>query len=555
MTKYALLLTLTTILTGCSLAPDFVVPDMHPPEAYKEEPAEKQAQPEGTWKPAEFLEKADRGSWWTLFQDDVLNDLETQATNANQSAKAAAARVEEARATVRANAFAFLPDVTLGGNALRAKPSGANLAAFGSPGSPNIKPYTMFNAQGTASYEVDLFVRVRSTENAFRSDADALEADYRSVLLALQADVAQHYFLLRALDTERQLLREAITIREEAARIMQRRFELGDVSAQDQARTQSELADARANLIDVERRRTVLEHALAVLLGKMPGEFAFAEAPLADVPPEIPAGIPSTLLERRPDITAAQHAMAAANARIGVARAAYFPSLFLTAAGGYQSTELGDLFKWANRSWALGQLAGNALSMTIFNNGRTDGRVDAAKAAYREAVANYRQQVLVAFRDVEDSLSDQQKLADQAHQLEIAAATTAKTLELTRKRYDAGDVSYFEVVDAERNSLASGRASLQIRGQRFFTTIALVRALGGGWAEQSTPQAAPIMPSPEAAPLQEPLTPAPTPQPIILKKPVEESTPIILTPPAPEPAMEQPIILIPPAAEEPTASE
>ncbi len=469
----------TAALSACSLAPDYDPPQIKTPEAFKEQSAAENKT--GQWKPGEPAETSDRGEWWKIFSDDVLNALEQQAVTANPSLQATAARVDQARATVRANASTIFPTIDIGGNAVRAQPSSAGVAAFGGNPSAQLKPYTLYSAGGTASYEVDLFGRVRDNEKALEKNADAQEAMYRSVLLALQADVAQHYFSLRALDTERALLRETVVMRREAMRIMQKRFDLGEAGEQDLTRAQSDLAGTEAELIALDRRRAALEHALATLLGKMPSEFSFAEAPLQGLPPEIPAGLPSSLLERRPDIAQAQAAMAAANARIGVARTALFPSLNLTASGGYESTSLSDLFTWPMRTWALGQLAGNALSMTVFDNGRNLARIDAADAAYNEAVANYKSQVLAAFREVEDHLSDQHLLAGQSEKLDASAVAATRTTALTQKRYDEGDVNYFEVVDSQRNSLAVERAAVQARGQRFITTISLIRALGGGW--------------------------------------------------------------------------
>lgn len=488
MNKKIALLAMTTFLTSCSLAPDFTLPDIAMPMSYKEQPTAAQTlEKKGEWAPAQSLEQSDRGNWWKIFGDDVLNDLEQQAADANQTLKIAAARVEQARSTADASAASFLPNIDIGGNAVRAQPSSASLAAFGGAPGTRLKPYTLYSAQGVASYEADLFGRVRDNERALSLDADAQAATYRSTLLALQADVAQHYFSLRALDAERQLLRETIKMREEAARIVQRRFELGETGEQDHSRTKAEVASINAELIALDRQRAALEHALAVLLGKMPSEFIFAESPLTGLPPEIPAGIPSSLLERRPDIAAAQNTMAAANARIGVARTAFFPQLSLTANGGVQSTHLHDLFRWSSRTWALGQLAGSALTMPIFDSGRNMANLDAAHAAYDESVAAYRQQVLVAFRDVEDTLSDQRLLSDQSLHQNAAAASASRTTDLTEKRYQEGDVDYFEVINAERDSLAAERAAVQIRGQRFLTTIALIRALGGGWEQMPEP--------------------------------------------------------------------
>ena len=481
------------LLAGCSLAPDFAAPDVKVPEAYREA-AQAEA---GNWKQAEPLVEKDRGQWWKVFGDDTLNALEEKAQSANPSLQAAAARVEQSRAIAGANVPSFLPDIDIGGNAVRAKPSDASGAAFGAPPGTVFKPYTMYSAQGVASYEADLFGRVRDNYAAYKLDAAAQEAAYRSALLALQADVAQYYFSLRSLDSERALLRDTVKIREEAARIMQRRFETGEAGEQDFSRAQSDLAGVKAELIALDRRRAAFEHALAVLSGEMPSSFTLEEGTLESAPPAIPAGLPSALLERRPDIAAAQDAMAAANARIGVARTAFFPRLILTASGGFESTELSDLFDWSSRSWALGQLGGSALAMSVFDSGRNLSRLDAAWAAYDEAVANYRAQVLVAFKDVEDNLSEQRLLAEQSRQHDAAAAAAARTTDLSQKRYDEGEVDYFEVVIAQRDSLAAERAAVSVRGQRFTTAVTLIRALGGGWPENLSQPETPAQPAPD----------------------------------------------------------
>ena len=469
-------------LTSCSLAPDFKLPEFNFGSTYKEQPAPEPLTDadKGNWKPAESLEKTDRGSWWKIFGNPALDDLEKQAFDANQSLKAAAARVLEARATAEASTPSFLPDLSIGANAQRSQLSGASLAAFGQPAA-KLKPYTLYQAQGILSYEVDLFGQVRDNYKALSLDADAQDATFRTALLALQADVAQHYFAIRSLDSERQLVRDTIKIREEAARIMQRRFDVGEAGSPDLTRTVSELASARADLLALDRQRSLNDHALAILLGKLPFEFTLAEAPLTGMPPAIPPGLPSTLLERRPDIAAAQYAMEAANKRIGVARTAFFPSISLTATGGVQSTELSNLFRWSSRAWSLGQAAGNAIVMPIFDSGRLLAHLDFAHAGYDESLANYRQQVLVAFRDVEDNLASQRYLSEQSLQQDTAADAASRTTRVIEERYHAGDVNFFEVVNAERDSLAAGRAAVEIRGQRFITTVALIRALGGSW--------------------------------------------------------------------------
>lgn len=488
--KFSVALLTTAFLSGCSLAPDFTMPALTLPDAFKQAtPDVARTEPlldadaKGEWEVAVNLEPSQRGEWWRFFGDEALNALQTQAQEANPELQKAASRLEQSRALVRASASTILPKIEVGGNVVRAKSSSAGNAAFGGNPNAQLPPYTLYGAGAVASYELDIFGRVRDSESALIADATQQEAIYRSVLLALQADVADHYFTLRSLDAERALLRDTLTVREEAQRIMQRRFEVGAVGEQDLSRTKAELAATSAELLALDRTRNMTEHALATLLGKMPSEFAFAEAPLSAMPPEVKAGLPSTLLQRRPDVSAAIAAMQAANKRIGVARTAYFPIINLTASAGVESNTLSDLFQWSSRSWALGQTAGSAVGMLLFDNGRTGARVDAAKLEYEQAVADYRTQVLAAFKEVENGLSEQRLLAEQSQKLEIAASAAKRTTELVQKRYDEGDVNYFEVVDAQRNSLAAQLAAIQAHGQRLKASVMLIRAVGGGWEE------------------------------------------------------------------------
>jgi outer membrane protein, multidrug efflux system len=544
-TSLLTLLLVGSALGGCSLAPDFIVPETKMPAAYKESLPDTQAkEQQGQWKPALAMETADRGKWWRIFNDEKLDKLQHEALEANQSLRAAAARVEQSRALAETKTPSFLPDLDIGGNAVRAQPSSAGAAAFGGPANAQLKPYTLYTGEGVLSYEADLFGRVRDNYKAYVHDSEAEEASYQSTLLMLQGDVAQHYFNLRALDTERKLLRETVDIRTEASRIMQKRFSVGSVSEVDTTRIQSELALAKADLIALDARRAQLENALAVLLGKMPSEFTFEEYPLEGVPPVVPSGLPSSLLERRPDVSKAIAMMQAANARIGVARTAFFPRLMLTASGGYQSSVFSELFDWSSRTWALGQTAGTALAMPIFDSGRNFANLDASKSAYEEAVANYRQQVLVSFRDVEDNLTAQRLLEEQSRAQDAAAAAATRTTQLIEKRYQQGDVDYFQVVDSQRLSLAAERAAVQVRGQRFLATVGLIRALGGGWdsEEPKAPTSEVTTPAPqnEAPVVTEPKQPAAQEKPAAAEeKPEEKTAPEVSVPDPQKPLLEE----------------
>ena len=472
------------LLSGCNMSPLFQKPSMDAPSVFKEDKSSADKVDSKWWSKAQPLDAADRGKWWTIFSDQKLNVLETEAAAGNQSLKAAAARVEQARALVDANGPDVLPNLSLGGNASRSGPPATSL-------------YTM---QATASYDPDLFGHARAVGEAFFFDAEAAQATYNGVLLALQADVAQDYYLIRALDDERLLLRETVGIREKEAKIMGERFKHGDVGAQDDANARSDLASARADLSGLDRQRATLEHALAILLGKVPAGFSLPDNPLAGVPPVVPGGVPSTVLERRPDIAAAIDAMQAANQRIGAAKSAFFPSLELTASAGVANAAMNNLFHWSSRAWALGQVGALALSLPIFDNGVHTAELEGARASYSESIANYRQRILVAFKEVEDGLSDQHYLYRQWDQAREAATQASRATYLVQKRYDLGDVNYFEVVTTQRTSLAAERAAVQLRGQRFVATISLIRALGGGWGDIPAAAVPASVPEPSAAP-------------------------------------------------------
>ncbi|HWZ70686.1 MAG TPA: efflux transporter outer membrane subunit [Casimicrobiaceae bacterium] len=465
---------LMALLAGCSLAPKFERPETETPAQFKElTPAER-----GSWKTAQPAEEQPRGEWWRAFHDPALDQLEADAIAANQTLKAAAARVSQARALVGVAKSDRIPRVDAGFGPSRAKLNGASL---GLPPGTDVAPFTTWSGLITVSYEVDLFGRISDNINAARSDYEGSEATFRSVQLALQADVAQTYFALRETDEELTLLRNTVGLREDSARLLQRRFDLGDIGELDVARARTELATTRSDAIALERQRAQLEHALAVLLGKPAPAFSLAPAPLASAMPAIPAGLPSSLLERRPDIAAASRTMAAANSRIGIAKAAFFPVLNLTAQGGFESAELGDLFKWSSRTWALGPLVGTILAMPLIDGGRNRANLDRSYAVLEESVAGYRQQVLVAFAEVEDNLANVRTLDDQAQATRDAVASAARALRIAQVRYNAGATGYLDAIDAQRSLLSMQRLETQIKGARATSTVALIRALGGGW--------------------------------------------------------------------------
>ncbi len=462
-------------LAGCSLAPKLEQPEVDVPARYK---ALGPDEPRGEWKPAQPADAVPRGEWWKVFRDPTLDELESQAIAANQTLKIAAARLAQSRAVVGVVNAERFPRVDAGFGPSRIKQTGVSL---GLPQGTDIPAYTVWRGQLTASWEADLFGRISDSVAAARSDADAAAALYGATMLAVQADVAQAYFGLRQADDELRVLRETVTSRTETLRLVQRRFDAGDVSELDLAQAKTEVGLAQTQVYGLERQRAQLENGLAVLLGKAPASFSVASASLPTSLPSVPPGLPSTLLERRPDVAAASRTMAASNARIGVAKAAFYPVLRITGLAGYESNDLSELFQWSSRTWALGPLFGTILSMPIFDGGRNQANLDRSYAVLEESVGAYRQTVLGAFAEVEDNLVALRTLAGQAEATRESVQSATRALQISETRYRAGATSYLQVVDSQRTLLVVQRLDVQIRGARAASTVALIRALGGGW--------------------------------------------------------------------------
>jgi multidrug efflux system outer membrane protein len=474
---------LAALLLSACAAPAFKQPELAIPAAFKESApafaqtdAVRTAADGSTWKQAVPAEHQARGEWWKAFGDGALDALVQEAIANNQNVAVGLARLKQARAIAGIAEADRSPQVGLsaGAQRLRLSPLEARM-----PADTPVAPVTAYQAKLTASYEVDLFGRVASGVAAARSDAGAAEANFRSVLLSLEADVAQTYFRLRALDAELETVGRAVALREDSVKLTARRFELGDIGEFDLARAKTELASARAEAIGLQRNRANAEHALAVLLGKPVAAFDAPSRPLGDAEglPAIPAGLPSALLERRPDIVAAQRAMWAANSRIGVARAAMFPAVNLGASAGGAAGAVADVFAWSARSWLLGA----TLALPLFDGGRNRANVARSEAGLEESVGTYRQRVLVAFAEVEDNLSGLRILAGQSEQIELALVSARRSAVLAQKLYDAGRSGYIDLLDAQRNLAQVERSAVQLRGERAITTVALVRALGGDW--------------------------------------------------------------------------
>ncbi len=461
-------LSLTTLaaallLAGCSTTkpPEHV--DLQLPSQYREA-----ASLDGAWQVAKPADDADRGRWWTVFGEPELSNLIDSATENSPNLSIALARVKEARANAGIVDSARKFQLNGGFGPTRQRDNNTELN-------------TQWRAQVNASYEVDLIGRLSDESRAAKLDAEAQEAAYRSVLLALQADVAQQYFTIRSLDSELDILQKTIVLRKDELRLVQHRYDVGDTSELDLAKARTELSVVQAEEEGVKRARAQQDHALAILLGKAPAEFTLVPAPLRATTVIVPAGLPSDLLERRPDIAQAQRQLAAASARVGAAKAAFFPKLVLTGTAGYQSNQLEDLFKWSSRSWLLGPLVGTALTLPIFDGGLNKSNLARADAGYEIQVANYRQQVLVGFQDVENNLSALRTLDNQIGFLNTGIDSAKVAEHLADVRYKNGSASYFEVIDAQRTRLSAERSQVQSAGERSVASVGLIRALGGGW--------------------------------------------------------------------------
>jgi len=466
------------LLAGCSVGPDYVKPTVPEPTSYKEA---------GKWKKAEPSDNIAKGNWYTVFHDKQLNDLEARAVASNQNLRAAIARVSTARAIARETEAGFFPTLNGGISGARQTTSPYDGAAVAQSGGTVPRTfYTSATVPFDLSYEVDIWGKVRRAFEQAGDKAQASLADFENILLGLKADVATTYFALRTDDAEIDVQRRTIKEYQSALDLTNSRFKGGISTELDVQQALATLASAQAQLASLNASRAKLEHALAVLLGIPPEGFSVPYNPLNNsyTPPAIPPGLPSQMLERRPDVASAERKVAAQNAAIGVAIAAYFPTINLTGQTGFDSGDLGMLFNWQSRIWSYGP----NIQFPIFEGGQISANVKQQRATYEENVALYREQVLVAFQDVDDSLSSLRYLSQQQDAQDRAYAAYNKALQLTNDRYTTGLVSYFDVIQAENLALAAEQLTVQIRGDRVATTIQLIKALGGGWADSYVTQ-------------------------------------------------------------------
>ncbi len=457
-------------ICGCTVGPAYRRPTAEVPPAYKEL---------GNWKEAQPNDQNLGGNWWEMFHDPQLNDLELQVNVSNQNLKAAAAQYTQARAALRYNRAAYFPTLDGGASASRNKISNNRPPSL----TTNGRTYNDFQIPFELSYEVDVWGRIRRTVESYREQAQASAADLATVNLSMHAQVALFYFQARVLDAEEQLLNSTVTQYEQALELIENRYAGGIASDLEVQQATTQLETTRAQAIDVGVARAQYEHAVAILIGKPPADFSLAALPLTTPPPSIPPGLPSELLERRPDIAAAERRLASANAQIGVARAAYYPTISLGTTGGFESGVITTLISGPSALWSVG---GSAIA-PIFDAGRRRANVDQAMAVYDQTVANYRETVLTGFQQVEDNLAALRILENEAQVQEKAVVAAQKYLELANTRYTGGVTSYLEVTTAQSAALSDELTAVNILGRRMVDAVTLVQALGGGWDRSSLP--------------------------------------------------------------------
>ena len=453
-------------LSSCAVGPDYKAPQTQAAPSFAEQ---------GPWKVAAPKDALPKGEWWKTFGDPDLNALESQAIAASPTLKVALARFDQALAAARISRSALLPSATVNGSMNREHYSGNRQAEF--PATRFAYVSNSFDLPLDLTYEVDLFGSARRSLESATAVAQAQGALYQNVLLTLEAGVAQNYFTLRSLYLQREYLQQNVALLKDALELVQKLRTGGANSDLDLYQAQAQLAIVESTALATDQRIADGLHALAVLVGSQPEGLQVKFAASVPNPPDIPVGLPSELLERRPDIAAAERTLAAANAQIGVAKAAFFPSIGITAFGGLNSNDLNTLLRGSSKEWALAPV----FSLPVFKAGALRASYDQAKDLYTQALESYHAQVLTAFQEVEDGLSDSRYLRDQEDALQRAVDASQGALNLSTIRYKAGLVSYIEVIDAQRSLLQAQLLLTQVRAQRLVSSVLLVKALGGGW--------------------------------------------------------------------------
>jgi len=462
-----------TLLIACTVGPNYVKPTAEAPDAFKEL---------NGWKKAQPKEDAIRGAWWELFNAPQLNALEEKINISNQNLAAAEAQFREARALVQEARSSYFPVAAVTGSYARTRRS-ANLSGSSAASSASVN--SNYLLEGDISWELDIWGRVRRAVEANRASAQASAADLEAVRLSAQAELAQNYFQLRALDAQKKLLDETIVSFQTSLDLTKNRYESGVASKGDVLVAETQVKTTQAQSIDLGVQRSQLEHAIATLIGTPASLFSIPVTPLTDAPPDIPVGVPSELLERRPDIASAERRVAAANAQIGVAEAAFYPTVTLSASGGFQATDLSKWLVWPSRFWSFGPAA----SELLFNGGLRRAQTDEARAAHESAVAVYRQTVLTGFQEVEDNLAALRVLEEEARVQDEAVNAAVQSVVVTTNQYKAGIVNYLGVVTVQVIALNNSKTAVSILGSRLSAAVLLVKALGGGWNASALPSA------------------------------------------------------------------
>ena len=457
---------------GCTVGPDYVRPAVDTPPAFKET--------EG-WKLAQPQDDRPRGKWWEVFNDEKLDELMAQVDVNNQNIKVAEANVRQAIALTEQARAAFFPAVTGNASATRGSLSGGGRTNSNTGNSVGGGVANVYNVALDATWELDLWGRVRRNVESNEASTQASLGDLEAAKLSAQAQLAQDYLLLRVQDAVIDLLQDTVAAYQTSLQLTKNQYAVGVVGRSDVALAETQLKSTQAQAIDARILRAQLEHAIAIVMGKPPSAVSIAPAPVKRIFPDVPPGVPSELLERRPDVAAAERRAAAANAQIGVAEAAFYPTLTLSATGGFASSSIANLFSLPSRYWSLGA----ALAQTIFDAGLRQAQTAQAIAAYDASVANYRQTVLTSFQEVEDNLAALRFLEQEAAVQDEAVKAARESLAITLNQYRAGTANYLAVVVVQAGALNNERTAVNILGQRLAASVALIKALGGGWSASS----------------------------------------------------------------------
>ena len=471
------------LLTGCIVGPNYVKPSTPMAPAFKENEASAPSQADG-WKLAQPDDQTTHAKWWEIYGDPQLNALEVEIDSANQTLIIAEANYREARAAIRFNRSAEAPTIGVAPS-ISAVRNSANQPYF--PASQVNNGSGNFILPVDLSWEIDLWGRIRRSVTAAKEQAQASAADMAAARLSLQADLAYDYFELRSADAEKKLLDDTVQAYSRALGLTENRFEGGAAPKSDVAQSQTQLKDAQVLDTDITVERAEYEHAIAILIGKPPEKFSLPPSPIDLHTPEIPGVpqvLPSELLERRPDIAASERRMAAANEQIGIAQAAYYPTLNLSALAGFEGTSALNWFNWPSRFWAVGP----SLSETIFDAGRRRATKESAVAAYDGTVANYRQTTLKAFQQVEDNLAVLRILAGESQQQHSATAAAEEALRIFMNRYEGGVDTYLQVVTSQTTALSNEQNDIDIRRRQLDASVLLIKALGGYWNVKKLPK-------------------------------------------------------------------